>query len=437
MKFASVLVALGCFATAVLGQWSEPVSVGDSTGYLEGFQLATGGGDTLWAFYLLSDSGAPAPTHVCSRWSIGDSWSSQETLATAAQYMFCLSSGTDPHRRVWLAWYDGNYLTLGDTWGIWTRAHESLGWGDVQQAVQLPGVVGLNFAADKAGDWYMGICYQNAPLPDLYSSALYSRFDGDTWTGPYSIAVGYGDPLDIDYGLPSLVARPDTGFWAVYTRSAYNEKRKVLVDHLIPDSSCVNDTVLYDIPWFAATGDSAGQMWIIYDDTLGAIRSITYDVEGEKQRRLVTADRRWGPAVCTDQMGWVWLLWAQSDTTLVVSYNRGNGWSVPEAVAGKTGYPEDIVSDRHGRIYVGFYDRHGRYWTCYRDSRPGVGGSAALKRTAVGCGASVFRSLPSGLVAFDAMGRRVVSPRSGILFIRQPSAAGGIPSVVTKVVIQR
>jgi hypothetical protein len=430
-----LLAITAVLAAVAVGQWSEPVSVGDSTGYLDGFQLAEGGGDTLWAFYL-RDTGGAGPVYVLCRWSMGDAWSAEETLATAVSgYLYCLSSGIDPQGRIWLSWYDGAYYTLGDTcWAIWTCVHDSLGWGNGRLAMPMSGVGGLNFAADKLGDWYMGICYQNAPMPDLFSSALYSRFDADTWTGPYSIAVGYGDPLEIDYGLPSLVARPDTGFWAVYTRSAYNEKSKVLVDHLLPDSSWVNDTVLYDMPRFTAAGDSAGQMWIIYVDTLGAIRSITYDVEGEKQRQLVTADRRSGPAVCTDQMGWVWLLWTQSDTTLVVSYNRGSGWSAPEVVTSKTGYPEDIVSDQRGRIYVGFNDGHGRYWTCYRAARPGVGGNAVVKRSAVGCRASVVRALPRDIVAFDAMGRRVPNPKPGIYFVREAQAQA---QALRKVVITR
>jgi hypothetical protein len=40
-------------------------------------------------------------------------------------------------------------------------------------------------------------------------------------------------------------------------------------------------------------------------------------------------------------------------------------------------------------------------------------------------------------VAFDAMGRRAVNPRSGIYFVRGRSAVSGKPSAVTKVVIQR
>jgi len=49
---------------------------------------------------------------------------------------------------------------------------------------------------------------------------------------------------------------------------------------------------------------------------------------------------------------------------------------------------------------------------------------------------TVIRSLPPGAVAFDAMGRRVLNPKSGVYFVR---AVGGKPLAVScqKVVIQR
>jgi YVTN family beta-propeller protein len=46
--------------------------------------------------------------------------------------------------------------------------------------------------------------------------------------------------------------------------------------------------------------------------------------------------------------------------------------------------------------------------------------------------ATLARSLPPGAVAFDAMGRRVLSPRSGIFFVREAQA-----QAIRKVVIQR
>jgi hypothetical protein len=451
MKYVLMLLALGSLVAPVHGQWSEPADVGiDPTlNDVGSFQLAAAGGDTLWLFYNTFRSPHDS-NFVFGQWSMGDSWSAPETLVTD-MLVECLNSGVDPQRRLWLSWYDGGYPCLGgeecprpdDTIGIWTRVHDSLSWGPVRLALlAFDDYMGypsdMSFAADRYGNWYMGLCDEHV---DFCISAVYSRFEGDTWMWPRAIARGYGDPLNIDYGMLSLVARPDTGFWAVYTRSANYEKSKVLVDHLIPDSSCINDTALYDLPWFTVTADSAGQMWLVYVDTLGAVRSITFDVDGETRRQLVSDNHRWAaPQVCTDAEGWVWAFWAQNDTSLVVSCNWGNNWSEPETVTSKKGYPLDIVSDQHGRVYVFFRDVQGRCWTCYRTSRLGVAIGGLSARLAATHDASVVRTLPASIVVFDAMGRMVANPRSGVYFVREePQATSLKPQAGTirKVVIQK
>jgi hypothetical protein len=51
---------------------------------------------------------------------------------------------------------------------------------------------------------------------------------------------------------------------------------------------------------------------------------------------------------------------------------------------------------------------------------------------------TVIRALPRGSVAFDAMGRRVVSPRSGVYFVREAQAQAQAQAQATrKVVLQR
>jgi hypothetical protein len=51
---------------------------------------------------------------------------------------------------------------------------------------------------------------------------------------------------------------------------------------------------------------------------------------------------------------------------------------------------------------------------------------------------TVIRSLPQGAVAFDAMGRKVVNPRSGVFFVsEEPQALSRKPQAVRKVVLQR
>jgi YVTN family beta-propeller protein len=50
---------------------------------------------------------------------------------------------------------------------------------------------------------------------------------------------------------------------------------------------------------------------------------------------------------------------------------------------------------------------------------------------------TVMRTLPQGAVAFDAMGRRVLNPRSGIFFIRDEGQGTRDAGMTRKVVIQR
>jgi hypothetical protein len=50
--------------------------------------------------------------------------------------------------------------------------------------------------------------------------------------------------------------------------------------------------------------------------------------------------------------------------------------------------------------------------------------------------AIVVRSLPQGAVAFDAMGRKAVNPRSGVYFVRDVDRGAGDVARTRKVVIQ-
>jgi predicted RNA-binding protein (virulence factor B family) len=51
--------------------------------------------------------------------------------------------------------------------------------------------------------------------------------------------------------------------------------------------------------------------------------------------------------------------------------------------------------------------------------------------------ATVLRRLPAGSVAFDAMGRRAVNPKSGVYFVRDEGRGAKDVGRTRKVVIQR
>jgi YVTN family beta-propeller protein len=95
------------------------------------------------------------------------------------------------------------------------------------------------------------------------------------------------------------------------------------------------------------------------------------------------------------------------------------------------------------RVYVA--NTEGASVSVIRDSMPaamheGPGPQAGSRKPAatVLSGASGVRLFASSVV-FDAMGRRVMDPRSGVFFVRERSAASGEPSAVSvrKVVITR
>jgi YVTN family beta-propeller protein len=93
-----------------------------------------------------------------------------------------------------------------------------------------------------------------------------------------------------------------------------------------------------------------------------------------------------------------------------------------------------VWNPAENRVYVANWDASSI--SVLRDSMSGIEESLELQSPSRKPAATVVRSLPPGAVAFDAMGRRVVDPRSGILFMRQASSTTRGAPQVTKVVIQ-
>jgi hypothetical protein len=121
--------------------------------------------------------------------------------------------------------------------------------------------------------------------------------------------------------------------------------------------------------------------------------------------------------------------------TFAFKTNRWHTESIP-GPAGIGGL--DIDVDAAGQVVIVYSTQDSGLWCARGTDVVGAKESPGPEASSRKLQATVIRSLPQGAVAFDAMGRRVVNPRSGVFFVcPEPSADGRRPSAVTKVVIQR
>jgi hypothetical protein len=133
-------------------------------------------------------------------------------------------------------------------------------------------------------------------------------------------------------------------------------------------------------------------------------------------------------------VAWVPLDFSASPT-FAFKTNRWHTESIP-GPAGIGGL--DIDVDAAGQVVIVYSTQDSGLW-CARGADV-VGAKEAPKSQAT-CRKpepTVIRCLPPGAVVFDAMGRRVVNPRSGILFVRDdgPRTKDGPTGRVRKVVVQ-
>ncbi len=96
----------------------------------------------------------------------------------------------------------------------------------------------------------------------------------------------------------------------------------------------------------------------------------------------------------------------------------------------------DIEVDTSGQVVVLYSTRDSGLWCARGEDVIGLQEGPRPQAPSRKLAATVVRSLPAGAVAFDAMGRRVLNPKSGVYFLRQASSVMRGASSVTKVVIQ-
>ena len=127
-------------------------------------------------------------------------------------------------------------------------------------------------------------------------------------------------------------------------------------------------------------------------------------------------------------------------TLYTFSSDHGVSWSEPEPVnddSTEDNWDPDIGADSAGNVYVVWQDwRDGNPEIWFSTNNPAGVAEQPPRRLEARPFATVVRRLPSDVVAFDAMGRRVLHPKPGIYFVREePQASSYKPQAVRKILL--
>ena len=419
MKYAIASVLL--LAALAFGQ-SWVVEQLDSTSASGSpVELVKAADGRLWAGYGTKTGAARVACLGDSGWSFTDVCSSADLPWTGYRPFLAAS----PHGELCLACWDSTartnslYRMVNDTWrsepqpfsdsgplnGVaydssgrlytllepWTArfvlGHETDSGWTTSEIVQLPvygfgyyGNVGYLTAAADGSPWFFGFSgWEDGPKGDYETNLLH--FSGDTWASVWDV-----------YGWPDLPPIP-----------------VVLVPHGdgVGNLTSHNDYIMCDSE--PITGIAH---W--------PVAGLTYSAEDVPLVAWVPSDQAAGPFFAF----------------------RTNWWHVENipGPAGKGGL--DIEVDTSGQVVIVYSTQDNGLW-CARgmdvvgvDESPKPQAPSRKLAATVLSGASGVKRLASSVV-FDAMGRRVANPRSGVYFLRSASSVTRDAPSVTKVVIQR
>jgi len=138
--------------------------------------------------------------------------------------------------------------------------------------------------------------------------------------------------------------------------------------------------------------------------------------------------------VQVDTAGRKLMAYVTSDSVLRFAY-KDTRWHYREVPGVTTATCCDLALDEYGQPLIAYEDSAGLSLAHGIDML-GIEESPKPRTPSHKPAATVMRTLPAGAVAFDAMGRRVANPRSGVYFLRSASSVTRNASSVTKVVIQ-
>jgi hypothetical protein len=417
MRYVAVTILL--LATLALGQSWVVEQIDSAAASASPVELVKAADGRLWAGYQTKSGVVRVACLGDSGWSIADVCTGSLQMNYHARPFLAAS----PHGELCLACFPespdtgGLFRKVGDTWrnepyplsdtvplgtiaydtagrlytlhmGPWTAdfwvAHESDSGWTPSFVVQLPyyaywylfWVAHLTVAADDS-PWFFGFSgWDDHPYKWDYATDLL-HFSGDSWESVWMPGGSGGLPP-----MPAALVPYGDGVGNLTT----------FQDLILCDSEPITAC-----PYFLP---AAG---------------LAYTADGLPLAAWVPSDQAAGPFFAF----------------------RTNWWHV-ESIPGPAGIGGlDIDVDTAGRVVVAYATQASGLWCARRADV--VGGKESPKPQAPTrrLEPTVMRRLPPASVAFDAMGRRVVNPRSGIYFVRGEGHRAGDVGRTRKVVIQR
>jgi hypothetical protein len=369
-------------------QWLEPelVFTGGLACGLGGFDATRALDGRLWvlfsAEYSVSDSATAALFYDGAIWSdIVIMGRSDVDVSTA----FTLES--DSAGKVWAM------FSVGEDHRIWADVFQDTSWSGGHSIVAYPTgeqVFGSRLTVTPNGDRWAGA---TAHYPH-YDRVFLCRSDSaGNW--PDSLIMG---PGPTEGALEELATDNRGNVWVAWAGDSYG-----------PDSGI-----------YAACLDTALHWSPVYRISHSGLFG-NMEIDGDNK---------------------VWVVW-DANSNFYYRVWDGSEWS-----------PEDSVVTSpasSGSMDAIFYDPvRDRIWLSYRidDGQQTFvtwtdpsGGVAEESPGQLGSGrklaATVVRGLPRDAVVFDAMGQRVMKPRSGVYFVRDEGRGAGDVGRIRKVVIQK
>jgi hypothetical protein len=214
--------------------------------------------------------------------------------------------------------------------------------------------------------------------------------------------------------------------WLFTSDTGYFVAQDSLDDSLPADSSSVVTWRYWVMPWQSGSDISIVRVNLPYD-TIDTLTPVTMYVE--LRNYGVVSDSGWLSITISDTAAFR-VVYAESGYFRIYV---GGEFTVQ--------FPETrftTLGPHHGKVRFWTYggSADSLEWDFWVVARLGVEEAISDERGMMST-ATVLRSLPSGAVAFDAMGRRVVNPKPGVYFVRPASGVMREASSVYKVVIQR